>query len=146
MTIQEASRHIQSGALSPVELTQQALASIARFQPSLNAFVTVTEKFALEQARRAEAEIRAGNYRGPLHGIPYAAKDLYYTQGIKTTIGSKIMADFVPSYDATVSARLRAAPMPAISSSGLAMTDFARRARWVPMAQRCASSRRRCTK
>ena len=93
MTIEEASRQIQSGALSPVELTRKSLASIARLQPALNAFVTVTADFALEQAHRAEAEIRAGNYRGPLHGIPYAAKDLYYTQGIKTTIGSKIMAD-----------------------------------------------------
>ncbi len=119
MTIEEASRHIQIGALSPVELTQQALASIARFQPSLNAFVTVTEKFALEQARRAEAEIRAGNYRGPLHGIPYAAKDLYYTKGIRTTIGSKIMADFVPSYDAAVIEKLHEAGAVLVGKAGL---------------------------
>ena len=120
MTIEEASRRIRSGALSPVELTQQTLARIARLQPSLNAFITVTEDFALEQARRAETEIRAGNYRGPLHGIPYAAKDLYYTQGIKTTIGSKIMADFVPPYDAAVIEKLHAAGAVLVGKAGAA--------------------------
>ena len=119
MTIEEASRQIQSGALSPVELTRESLANIARLQPALNAFVTVTEAFALEQARRAEAEIQAGNYRGPLHGIPYAAKDLYYTKGIQTTMGSKIMADFVPDHDAAVLEKLHAAGAVLVGKAGL---------------------------
>ena len=119
MTVEEASRQIQSGALSPVELTRESLKTIARLQPALNAFVTVTEEFALDQARRAEAEIRAGNYRGPLHGIPYAAKDLYYTAGIKTTMGSKIMADFVPDYDAAVIEKLHQAGAVLVGKAGL---------------------------
>jgi aspartyl-tRNA(Asn)/glutamyl-tRNA(Gln) amidotransferase subunit A len=119
MTIQEASRRIRHGELSPVELTQEILANIARLQPHLNAYVTVTESFALEQARRAEREIQAGEYRGPLHGIPYAAKDLYYTRGIRTTMGSKIMADFLPDYDATVIQKLRTAGAVLVGKTGL---------------------------
>ncbi|MBH00030.1 MAG: Asp-tRNA(Asn)/Glu-tRNA(Gln) amidotransferase GatCAB subunit A [Solibacterales bacterium] len=119
MTIREASRKIRRGELSPVELTQEVLANIARLQPHLNAYVTVTESFALEQARRAEREIQAGEYRGPLHGIPYAAKDLYYTQGIRTTIGSKLMADFLPDYDATVIQKLHAAGAVLVGKAGL---------------------------
>ena len=119
MTIQEASQKIRSGELSPVELTQAAIASIVRLQPYLNAFVTITESFALEQARQAEKEIWAGRYRGPLHGIPYAAKDLYYTQGIRTTMGSKIMADFVPDHDATVIKKLHTAGAVLVGKAGL---------------------------
>ena len=119
MTIEEASRRIRCGDLSPVELTRQTLAGIGRLQPSLNAFVTVTEEFALEQARRAETEIRQGRYRGPLHGIPYAAKDLYCTQGVRTTMGSKIMVDFVPSYDAAVIEKLHAAGAVLVGKAGL---------------------------
>jgi aspartyl-tRNA(Asn)/glutamyl-tRNA(Gln) amidotransferase subunit A len=93
--------------ISPTELTQATLERIQRFNPTLNAFITVTAEQALEQARGAEAEIAAGNYRGPLHGIPISLKDLYYTKGIRTTGGSKILADWVPDHDSAVGERLR---------------------------------------
>ena len=119
MTIQEASQRIQSGDLSPVELTQQTLDRIAKLQPVLNAYITVTADHALEQARQAEAEIRSGNYRGPLHGIPYAAKDLFYTKGIRTTVGTKFLADFVPDFDATIIEKLNAAGAVLVGKAGL---------------------------
>jgi aspartyl-tRNA(Asn)/glutamyl-tRNA(Gln) amidotransferase subunit A len=119
MTITELAPQLQRGEISPVELTRQTLARIAKLQPVLNAFITVTEEHALAQARQAEAEIAAGNYRGPLHGIPYAAKDLFYTKGIKTTVGSKILADFVPDFDCAVVEKLTAAGAVMIGKAGL---------------------------
>ena len=109
MTISELAPQIRDGKISPVELTRQTLERIERLQPQLNAYITVTGEHALEQARQAEQEIRAGHYRGPLHGIPYAAKDLFYTKGIRTTVGSKILSDFVPGHDAAVTLCLKAA-------------------------------------
>ena len=91
--------------ISPTELTQATLERIQRFNPTLNAFITVTAEQALEQARGAEAEIAAGNYRGPLHGIPISLKNLYYTKGIRTTGGSKILADWGPDHDSAVGER-----------------------------------------
>ena len=119
MTIQETSRRIQSGEISPVELTQQTLDRIAELQPILNAYITVTADHALEQARRAEAEIRSGEYRGPLHGIPYAAKDLFYTKGIRTTVGAKFLSDFVPDFDAGVIEKLDEAGAVLVGKAGL---------------------------
>jgi aspartyl-tRNA(Asn)/glutamyl-tRNA(Gln) amidotransferase subunit A len=119
VTITELAPKIRQGQLSPVELTRQTLARIEKRQPVLNAYITVTADLALEQARRAEQEIRAGNYRGPLHGIPYAAKDLFYTKGIRTTVGSKILSDFVPDYDAAVIEKLNAAGAILIGKAGL---------------------------
>ncbi|MBI2816645.1 MAG: Asp-tRNA(Asn)/Glu-tRNA(Gln) amidotransferase subunit GatA [Acidobacteria bacterium] len=107
MTIADAASLLQSRKVSPVELTAQALEKIAELNPRLNAFITVTAEFAEQQARTAESEIMAGNYRGPLHGIPVAVKDLFYTRGIRTTAGSKILADFVPEFDATAVEKLR---------------------------------------
>jgi aspartyl-tRNA(Asn)/glutamyl-tRNA(Gln) amidotransferase subunit A len=119
VTITELAPQIRQGQLSPVELTRQTLARIEKLQPVLNAYITVTADLALEQARRAEQEIRAGNYRGPLHGIPYAAKDLFYTKGIRTTVGSKILTDFVPGYDAAVIEKLTAAGAILVGKAGL---------------------------
>jgi aspartyl-tRNA(Asn)/glutamyl-tRNA(Gln) amidotransferase subunit A len=119
VTITELAPLIRDGKLSPVELTRQMLARIDRMQPVLNAYITVTADLAFEQAKRAEKEIRAGNYRGPLHGIPYAAKDLFYTKGIRTTVGSKILTDFVPDYDAAVVEKLEAAGAILIGKAGL---------------------------
>jgi len=119
VTITELAPQIRQGKLSPVELTRQTLARIEKLQPVLNAYITVTAELALEQARRAEQEIRAGDYRGPLHGIPYAAKDLFYTRGIRTTVGSKILADFVPDYDATLIEKLTTAGAILVGKAGL---------------------------
>lgn len=118
-TITELSTLIESGDVSPVELTEQTLARIGSLDGQMNAFITVMAESALEQARVAEREIRSGNKRGPLHGIPYAAKDLFFTKGTKTTAGSKVFADFVPDYDATVVTKLRDAGAVLVGKTGL---------------------------
>src|SRR3990167_720989 len=109
MSLADVGALIRSKAISPVEVTDAALARIEQLNPRLNALWTVTAELAREQARAAETEIAKGEYRGPLHGVPVALKDLFYTRGIRTTAGSKIMADFVPDADATVVEKLRAA-------------------------------------
>lgn len=123
LTIAEAARLIESRELSPVELTQALLDRIAALDPQLNAFITVTGELALEQARAAEAEIAADRHRGPLHGIPFALKDLYNTAGILTSAHSKICIDNVPHEDATATARLYAAG--AVLLGKLATHEFA---------------------
>ena len=97
---------IRARALSPVEVTEALLARIDRLDGRLKSFTTVTADLALAQARRAEAEIAQGRWRGPLHGVPVAVKDLCFTKGIKTTGGMTIHADFKPDRDATVVTRL----------------------------------------
>ncbi len=119
MTIAELAPQIQSGKISPVELVRQTLDRIAALQPKLNAYVTVTAEWALKQAQLEEQEIRAGRYRSRLHGIPFAAKDLFYTKGIRTTVGSKIFADFEPSYDAAAVDRLYQAGAILVGKAGL---------------------------
>ena len=109
ITIAEAARLIEAKALSPVELTEAKLALVENLDGQLDSFVTLTADLALEKARTAEAEISAGTYRGPLHGIPYGLKDIYNTAGILTTAHSKILIDHVPEQDATTTAMLDAA-------------------------------------
>lgn len=106
MTIEEAARKLRAGALSAVELAQESLRRVREQQPQINAFITITEEIALGQARRADEELARGIDRGPLHGIPYALKDLFETRGIRTTAGSKIFADYIPERDAAVYAKL----------------------------------------
>ena len=105
----EQGRLIRAGRISSVELVQAYLDRIGRYDGVLRAYITVCGEQALERARQAEREIRAGDYRGPLHGLPYGVKDQLCTRGIRTTVGSKIMADYVPDFDATVVARMNAA-------------------------------------
>ena len=100
---------ISAGKVSPVEVTEAHLRRIERIDGKLNTFLTVTAEVAREEARQAEREIAAGNYRGHLHGVPYSLKDLYATAGIRTTGGTKIMADWVPDYDSAVARRLKSA-------------------------------------
>ncbi len=119
MTIAELSPQIQKGEISPVELVRHTLDRITALQPTLNAYITVTAEWALQQAQLEEQEIRAGRYRSRLHGIPFAAKDLLYTKGIRTTAGSKILSDFVPEYDAAVIERLYEAGAILIGKAGL---------------------------
>jgi aspartyl-tRNA(Asn)/glutamyl-tRNA(Gln) amidotransferase subunit A len=107
LTIAEASALIQQRVLSPVELTTAFLDRIAAVDPQLNAYLLVTADAAMDQARAAEAEIMAGRWRGPMHGIPYALKDIYCTKGIRTTSHSRTRADYVPDFDATTVAKLR---------------------------------------
>ncbi|MBI3966703.1 MAG: amidase, partial [Chloroflexi bacterium] len=107
--IHELAPQLRSGAVSPVEVAEAYLARIEQLQPTLNAYITVTAEAARKQAREAEAAIRSGDYRGPLHGVPIALKDIIATRGVRTTAGSKILADWVPSEDATVVERLHSA-------------------------------------
>jgi aspartyl-tRNA(Asn)/glutamyl-tRNA(Gln) amidotransferase subunit A len=105
-TIAEAAGLIAKKQLSPVELAQMALRRVEAINPQLDAFITVTAEKAMDQARKAETEIVAGNYRGPMHGIPFGLKDIYYTRGILTSGHSKIYIDNVPDFDATTTAKL----------------------------------------
>ena len=109
LTIAESSERIKSGELSPVELTDLFLQRIARLNPSVNAYTTVLADSARAEAKIAEQEIRSGNYRSVLHGIPISIKDNLATIGVPTTGGSKILADWKPDFDATVVAKLKAA-------------------------------------
>lgn len=100
--ISELAKQIEAKTLSPVELTESYLDRSHRLGPKLNAYAKLTPELALEQARAAEKEIHRGHYRGPLHGIPYAAKDLLAVKGIPCTWGARPFADQVFGYNATV--------------------------------------------
>jgi aspartyl-tRNA(Asn)/glutamyl-tRNA(Gln) amidotransferase subunit A len=109
LTLVEAGELLRRRALSPVELTEAILARIERLDRQLNAFTTLAPREqVLATARDAEREIAAGNYRGPLHGIPVGVKDLIDTAGLRTTYGSGMFRDHVPAADGAVPARLRA--------------------------------------
>ena len=123
LTIAEAACLIERRQLSPVTLTRAFLDRIAAIDPQLNAYLLVTADQALDQARIAEAEIMAGSYRGPMHGIPFALKDIYCTAGIRTTSHSRTRADYVPDFDATTVTKLRDAG--AILLGKLATHEFA---------------------
>jgi len=117
------SRLIQRKEISPVEVIEAHLARIEAIEPVLNSFITLLPEEARAAARRAEEEIQAGNYRGPLHGIPVGLKDLYNTGGVRTTSGSRIFDNFIPERDCTVAARFREAG--AILLGKLNMHQFA---------------------
>src|SRR3954449_6049836 len=102
LSVTELSKRIQARKLSPVELTESYLDRSRSIGKKLNAYATLTPDLALQQAHEAEKEIAAGKYRGPLHGIPYAAKDLLAVKGLPTTWGAKPFANQVFDYDATV--------------------------------------------
>jgi len=102
ITIANASELLRRKEISPVELTNACLARIEELNPTINAFITVMHDSALAEARSAETEINAGNWRGPLHGIPIGLKDLIDTAGVKTTCGSALFKDRVPTEDAYI--------------------------------------------
>lgn len=106
LTVRQARARLQARSITALELTQAFLARIEQLNPSLNVFVTVNTAEALQQARAADSRIAAGE-DGPLLGVPIALKDIFSTQGVRTTAGSKILADYVPQFDATVVDRLR---------------------------------------
>lgn len=108
-SIEQVARLLKRRKLSPVELVDAALERIAMGNASINAFITVTAESARRQARQAEREIRRSGPRSPLHGVPISLKDNFFTRGIRTTAGSKILADFVPGEDSDVAALLASA-------------------------------------
>jgi aspartyl-tRNA(Asn)/glutamyl-tRNA(Gln) amidotransferase subunit A len=109
LALSEASQLVRSKKVSPVELTHACLSRIERLNPKLNAFITVTADSALAEARQAEAEVQHERWRGPLHGIPIALKDLVDTAGVRTTAASGVFKDRVPTEDAEIVRRLKAA-------------------------------------
>jgi aspartyl-tRNA(Asn)/glutamyl-tRNA(Gln) amidotransferase subunit A len=109
VTILATAAELRAGNISSVELTTAALERTQRLDPKLNAFITVTAGSALRAARRADEELRAGQDRGPLHGIPIALKDLFLTRGVRTTGGSLLYEHYVPDINAAVVERLTAA-------------------------------------
>ena len=114
---------IRSGEISPVEVIEAHLSRIRATEPVLNSFITVLPDEAIAAARQAERDIRAGRYRGPLHGIPVGLKDLFNTGGVRTTSGSRIYDNYIPAEDCTVAARFREAG--AILLGKLNMHQFA---------------------
>ena len=114
---------VRERKVSPVELTQLYLARIDRHDTRLRSYITVLPDAALETARRAEAAVMRGAALGPLHGVPYAVKDQFDTAGVRTTSGSRLMAEHVPAEDATTIARLTAAG--GILLGKLNLTEFA---------------------
>jgi aspartyl-tRNA(Asn)/glutamyl-tRNA(Gln) amidotransferase subunit A len=123
LSLSEASRLIRDKKVSPVELTQGCLQRIERLNPKLNAFITVTAESALAQAHAAETEIQRGHWRGPLHGVPIALKDLFDTAGVRTTAASELFKDRIPAQDGEIVRRLKDAG--AVLLGKLNMHEFA---------------------
>jgi len=109
LSIKHISERIREGEISPVEIVEKSMERIKEMDAILNAFVTFHPEMARRAAKEAEAEIKSGKYRGPLHGVPIGIKDIIDTEGIITTQGSKIFKDNVPKLDATVVTRLKKA-------------------------------------
>jgi Asp-tRNA(Asn)/Glu-tRNA(Gln) amidotransferase A subunit family amidase len=109
LPVTELAPLVRSRKISPVDLTRMYLGRLKRYGPKLNCVITLTEELALAQAERAEREIRAGHYRGPLHGIPWGAKDLFATKGIPTTWGAEPYRGQVFQYNAAIVERLEQA-------------------------------------
>ena len=119
----DASKGIAEGSLSPIALTERALARIAALEPRLHAFIELTGERALAAAATAEAELKAGRRRGPLHGIPFGLKDLYDVAGLRTTAHSRVLIDNVARTDSDACARLEGAGMVLLGK--LATHEFA---------------------
>lgn len=119
MTIREAAAALRSRQVSCLELTNRCLDQIAKVNPRLNAFLTVTEEAARKRASELDSDLANGIHHGPLHGIPIAHKDLIWTRGVRTTSGSKLFADYVPASDAPVVEKLNRAGAVMLGKTGL---------------------------
>ena len=123
LSVTELAKRIETKKLSPVELTQAYLARSEKIGARLNAYARLTPDLALDQAKAAEKEIQRGPYRGPLHGIPYAAKDLLAVRGFPTTWGAKPYEDQVFDYDATVIEHLNRAGAVLMTAFAVSRSD-----------------------
>ena len=123
LSIAEAGRRLRAGTLTSTALTQHALSRIAALDPVLHSFVLVTKERALADADRADRELKSGIDKGPMHGVPYALKDIYATAGIRTTCHSRLLVDNVPSQDCVVETKFKAAG--AVLLGKLATHEFA---------------------
>jgi aspartyl-tRNA(Asn)/glutamyl-tRNA(Gln) amidotransferase subunit A len=107
-SLRQLSENIRNGSISPTELIEVCIDKIKNLNPKLGAFITVVEEEKLiKNALAAENEIKNGNYRGPLHGIPFSVKDIFYVKGLRCTCGSRILADCIPESNATVVKRMK---------------------------------------
>jgi len=109
LSVAELCRLIRKKEVSPVDVVKAHLTRIEAFEPALNSFITLLPEQAMGEAREAEREIQAGQYRGPLHGIPIGLKDVFQVKGVRNTSGSKIFDHFVPDFDSTVALKLKEA-------------------------------------
>ena len=123
LTVAQLSQLIESREVSPVEATEAYLDRIDELDFKFNAYLAVSRHEALEAAREAEQAIASGNYRGSMHGIPVAVKDQFWTKGVRTTGGTRILADFIPDEDATIIANLKRAGAVLLGKTN--MTEFA---------------------
>src|ERR1700704_226660 len=123
LSIHELATQLRAGKLSSVEVTRCILDRVHRTNPRLHGYLTVLEESALHSATQADAEIRAGRWRGPLHGVPVAVKDLCFTKGVPTTCASRVLRDWRPDSNATVVDRFEAAG--AVLLGKLHLTEFA---------------------
>ena len=119
LTIKHLSKLIASHEISSLELVDACIERIEKLNPKLNAFITILDQPARRKAQHADSLIKQGKYLGPLHGIPISLKDLIYIKGVRSTSGSKILADFVPDYDSTITRSLREAGAVIIGTNNL---------------------------
>ncbi|MDA1174514.1 MAG: amidase [Chloroflexi bacterium] len=118
LTVAELGDRMKTKQVSPVEVAEAFIARADALEPTLGVFVTRSTEQALAAAKQAEAEIGAGDYKGPMHGIPVGVKDIYDTAGVRTTSGSAVYADYVPDRDSAAVARLREAGAYSIGKTG----------------------------
>jgi aspartyl-tRNA(Asn)/glutamyl-tRNA(Gln) amidotransferase subunit A len=109
LSVGQLSRLIKNREVSPVEIVEAHLARVEALEPMLNSFITLRLDQAMEDAQKVEEEIKAGRYRGPLHGIPCGLKDLFYVKGIRNTSGCKVFEGFTPDFDSAIAAKVKAA-------------------------------------
>ena len=102
LSISELSKLIETKVISPVEVTKLLLSRITAIDPELKSYATVMVDEAMIEAEKAEEDIMKGKYRGPLHGVPIAIKDLCFTKGVRTMGGTAVLENFVPEFDSTV--------------------------------------------
>ncbi len=119
LTIKHLSKLIASREISCLEVVDANIERIEKLNPKLNAFITILDQSARREAKHADSLIKQGKYLGPLHGIPISLKDLFYIKGVRSTSGSKILADFVPDYDSTVTRKLRTAGAVIVGTNNL---------------------------
>ena len=118
-SLRQLSEGVMNGSISPVDLVEGCMERIRKFNPILNAFITVIKEDALKQAQLSEKDIRLGKYLGPLHGVPFSIKDIFYAKDIRCTAGSKILSNYVSEVDSTAVKKMKNAGAILIGTNNL---------------------------